>query len=232
MRQQVLIRLVLAAFAVAAPAAAAEYAVLETGFRIRAARHEQAGERVRLFLENGGVIEFPAAQITAFEPEDYVAPPSPVSSSTQSPASSAVSSTAAERPFDLDETVKAIAEEHRLPEELVHSVIAAESAYDPAAVSVKGAIGLMQLMPDTARELAVNPLDPGENVQGGVSYLKQLLERYAGSQNQLLLALAAYNAGPGAVDRYRGLPPYAETHAFVRRVIERFLFLAETQPTK
>jgi len=208
------------ALAVAAPAAAAEYAVLETGFRIRAERHEQAGQRVRLFLDNGGVIEFPAAQIIAFETEDYVAPAPPASP------------TPVEKPFDLNEAVKAIAEAHHLPEALVHSVIATESAYDPAAISVKGAIGLMQLMPDTARELAVNPHDPGENVQGGVSYLKQLLERYAGSKNQLVLALAAYNAGPGAVERYRGLPPYAETHAFVRRVIERFLLLADTRPAE
>ena len=219
MRQKFLIRLVLAGVAVALPAAAAEYAVLDTGFRIRAERHEQAGERVRLFLDNGGVIEFPAAQITAFESEDYVAPAAPASP----------------RPveaFNLDEAVRAIAEEYHLPEDLVHSVIATESAYDPAAVSGKGAIGLMQLMPETARELAVDPRDPGENVQGGVSYLKQLLERYAGSRDQLVLALAAYNAGPAAVDRYRGLPPYAETHAFVRRVIERFLLLADTQAAK
>jgi soluble lytic murein transglycosylase-like protein len=219
MRQKFLIRLVLAGVAVALPAAAAEYAVLDTGFRIRAERHEQAGERVRLFLDNGGVIEFPAAQITAFESEDYVAPAAPASP----------------RPveaFNLDEAVRAIAEEYHLPEELVHSVIATESAYDPAAVSGKGAIGLMQLMPETARELAVDPRDPAENVQGGVSYLKQLLERYAGSRDQLVLALAAYNAGPAAVDRYRGLPPYAETHAFVRRVIERFLLLADTRAAK
>ena len=124
MRQKFLIRLVLAGVAVALPAAAAEYAVLDTGFRIRAERHEQAGERVRLFLDNGGVIEFPAAQITAFESEDYVAPAAPASP----------------RPveaFNLDEAVRAIAEEYHLPEDLVHSVIATESAYDPAAVSVK-----------------------------------------------------------------------------------------------
>ncbi len=220
MRQKFLIRLVLACAVVAVPAAAAEYAVLDTGFRIRAERHEQAGEQVRLFLDNGGVIEFPAAQIASFEPEDYVAP------------ASLPSAEAAVKPFDLDAAVRAIAAEYHLPEELVQSVIATESAYDPAAVSGKGAIGLMQLMPETARELAVNPHDPGENVQGGVSYLKQLLERYAGSQDQLVLALAAYNAGPGAVDRYRGLPPYAETHAFVRRVIERFLQLADTRAAK
>jgi soluble lytic murein transglycosylase-like protein len=224
MRQQISIRLVLAALAVAVPAAAGEYAVLETGFRIRVARHERSGERVRLFLDNGGLIEFPAAQITAFEPEDYVAPDATAAGSERS--------IPIEEPFDLNAAIKALAQEHHLPEELVHSVIAAESAYDPAAVSVKGAIGLMQLMPETARELAVDPLDPGENVQGGVSYLKQLLERYAGSQNQLLLALAAYNAGPGAVERYGGLPPYAETHAFVRRVIEKFLTLADRRAAK
>jgi hypothetical protein len=216
MRQSLLIRLVLSAVAVGASASAAEFAVLETGFRIRAERHEQVGSQVRLFLDNGGVIEFPASQVVGFEPLEYVAPAVP------EPSVEVVQPL-----FDLESAVKAIAEEHRLPEALVHSVISAESAYDPAAVSSKGAIGLMQLMPETARELAVDPWDPGQNVQGGVSYLRQLLEKYAGSGDQLVLALAAYNAGPGAVDRYRGLPPYAETHAFVRRVIERFLLLAE-----
>ena len=114
----------------------------------------------------------------------------------------------------------------------VYSISRQESNFDPEARSGVGARGMMQLMPGTARELAVDPNDPGENVQGGVTYLKQLLERYAGSRDQLVLALAAYNAGPGAVERYRGLPPYAETHAFVRRVIERFLRLAEARPTE
>jgi soluble lytic murein transglycosylase-like protein len=216
MRQLLWIRLVLAAVAAGGSAFAAEYAVLETGFRIRAERHEQVGAQVRLFLDNGGVIEFPASQVVGFEPLEYVAPVVP------EPSVEAVQPL-----FDLESAVKAIAEEHQLPEALVHSVISAESAYDPAAVSSKGAIGLMQLMPETARELAVDPWDPGQNVRGGASYLRQLLEKYAGSGDQLVLALAAYNAGPGAVDRYRGLPPYAETHAFVRRVIERFLLLAE-----
>jgi soluble lytic murein transglycosylase-like protein len=207
---------------------AAEYAVLDTGFRIRAGRHEAAGDRVRLFLENGGVIEFPAVQVVWFEREEvvsfareeYVEPASPVAV------------VAKEQPFDLDAAVRLVAEANRLPEALIHSVIAAESAYDPAAVSAKGAIGLMQLMPETARELAVNPLDPGENVRGGVSYLRNMLERYAGTDDQLVQALAAYNAGPGVVDRHGGLPPYAETRLFVRRVIERFLSLAEAAAAK
>jgi soluble lytic murein transglycosylase-like protein len=220
MRQGQLIRLLLTALAAAIPSLAAEYAVLETGFRIRAAGHEPAGDRVRLFLESGGVIEIPATQVLSFEREDYVAP---------APATPALTD---EEPFDLNTTIKAIAGRTELPEALVHSVIAAESAYNPAAVSVKGAIGLMQLMPDTARELEVNPLDPEENVQGGASYLKQLLERYTGSDDQLVRALAAYNAGPGAVERYKGLPPYSETRAFVRRVIERFLSLTEKGSAK
>jgi soluble lytic murein transglycosylase-like protein len=220
MRQQLSFRLVAAVLALAAPAVAAEYAVLDTGFRIRAARHETVGDRVRLFLENGGVIEFPAAQVVSFDREEYVEPAAPSAAADTAP------------PFDLSAAVKAVAEAHRLPEALVHSVIAAESAYDAAAVSPKGAIGLMQLMPETARELAVNPLNPAENVQGGVSYLRNMLERYAGSDDQLVRALAAYNAGPGVVERYGGLPPYAETRLFVRRVIERFLSLAEAGSAK
>ena len=220
MRQQLWFRLVIAILALSASASAAEHAVLDTGFRIRAVRHETAGDQVRLFLENGGVIEFPAAQVVSFDQEEYVEPASPMASRDPEP------------PFDIGAAVRAVAEANRLPEALVHSVIAAESAYDPAAVSAKGAIGLMQLMPETARELAVNPLDPAENVQGGVSYLRDMLERYAGSDDQLVRALAAYNAGPAVVERYGGLPPYAETRLFVRRVIERFLSLAEAGSAK
>ena len=120
-----------------------------------------------------------------------------------------------------------------LPPELIHSVIAAESAYDPAAVSPKGAVGLMQLMPQTARELrAEDRTDPQENVRGGTEYLKQLLDRYQGAPDALPLALAAYNAGPAVVERYNGVPPYHETRLFVRRVIERFLALSASEPAR
>lgn len=99
---------------------------------------------------------------------------------------------------------------------LVRSVVQAESAWDPAAVSTKGAMGLMQLMPTTARALAVNrPFQPGENVRGGTVYLKRLLDRFG----DVRLALAAYNAGPEAVKRYGGVPPYPETVRYVRRVL-------------
>lgn len=116
--------------------------------------------------------------------------------------------------------VAAAAAEHGLPEALIHAVIRTESNYDPAAVSPKGAVGLMQLMPDTAREMGVaDARDPAENIRGGARYLKLLLEMFG---NDLGRAVAAYNAGPGAVARSGGTPPFAETRRYVPRVIEHF----------
>jgi len=118
----------------------------------------------------------------------------------------------------------AAADKYGLPRELVRSVMAAESGFVAEAVSRKGAIGLMQLMPETARDLGVDPHDPAQNVDGGVRYLRDLLLRYDGG---LRHALAAYNAGPAAVDKYNGIPPYAETIDYVGR-IERKLKNATT----
>ena len=117
---------------------------------------------------------------------------------------------------DLDALIRRLSERYGLPPELVRAVIRQESAYDPFAVSVKGAQGLMQLMPATARRFGVQDVfDPAENVLGGVKYLRFLLDRYEGDTR---LALAAYNAGEGAVDRYEGVPPYAETRDYVKRI--------------
>jgi soluble lytic murein transglycosylase-like protein len=103
--------------------------------------------------------------------------------------------------------------------QLIHSVIRAESNYDPYAVSTKGALGLMQLIPSTARRFGVSDVfDPADNIQGGVRYLKYLLELYKGNN---ALALAAYNAGEGAVSRYGGVPPFAETRNYVTQVRKR-----------
>lgn len=98
---------------------------------------------------------------------------------------------------------------------ILKAVAQVESDFNPGAVSPVGAIGVMQLMPSTARELGVNPYNPAANILGGAKYLSQLLDQF---HHHLALALAAYNAGPGAVERYGGIPPYAETQAYVKRV--------------
>jgi soluble lytic murein transglycosylase-like protein len=120
----------------------------------------------------------------------------------------------------LDSLVSGAAASDGVPVGLVHAVVMAESAGDPSAVSVAGAQGLMQLMPGTSAGCGIgNPFDPTQNVECGTSYLRSLLNRY---HNNVTLAVAAYNAGPGAVDRYHGVPPYAETRAYVVRVLNAY----------
>ncbi len=97
-----------------------------------------------------------------------------------------------------------------------------ESGFRANAVSPKGAYGLMQLMPGTARELGVNPKDPAQNVDAGTRYLTGLLKKYEDRDDQVIRALAAYNAGPAAVDKYNGVPPYRETRDYVRRIVKSY----------
>ncbi|BCV21855.1 lytic transglycosylase domain-containing protein [Moorella sp. Hama-1] len=118
---------------------------------------------------------------------------------------------------NIQTLIGAIAARYNLSPDLLRGVVAAESGFNPRAVSPAGALGLMQLMPATARALGVNdPFDPAANLDGGARYLRQLLDRFQGDTR---LALAAYNAGPGAVERYHGVPPYKETRAYIQRVL-------------
>lgn len=118
---------------------------------------------------------------------------------------------------DLSNLIERHSARAELDPELVRAVIQAESGFDPTALSSKGAMGLMQLMPETAVRLAVNdPYDPDENIRGGTDYLRELLELFDG---RLELALAGYNAGPEAVRQFNGIPPFLETRGYVERVL-------------
>ena len=117
--------------------------------------------------------------------------------------------------------VKEASEKYGVEEKLIKALIKQESGFNPNAVSSAGAKGLMQLMPATAKHLGVKDVfNPKENIEGGVKYLRQMLDKYNGNK---ILALAAYNAGPGAVDKYDGIPPYRETQNYVKSILKDYL---------
>lgn len=193
----------------AAPTFAGEYVVFSSGLKMRADRHEQAGAVIRLF-HNGGIMELPAALVTGFEAEE-------VEETQQIAATPAQNiSQPAKDPRTL---VREAAERSGLPPEFVASVAQVESGFRPDALSPKGAMGVMQLMPGTAQALGADPRDTAQNIDAGTRLLRELLLKYNGD---VVKALAAYNAGEAAVDHYNGLPPYNETRWYVKKVIDGY----------
>jgi hypothetical protein len=186
---------------------AAEIVFLTTGRSLNVKSHRAEGEQVVLTLRGGGEITCEAGIIDRIAPDEVPYPePEP-----------AVSEPAPLEPVPYAAMIDEVAVREGVDPRLVRAVIRVESAYQAGARSRKGAMGLMQLMPDTARRYAVvNPYDPGANIEAGVKHLKMLLGRFDG----LTLAIAAYNAGEAAVERFRGIPPYPETQNYVRQVLK------------
>ncbi len=196
------------------PAVGGEYAVLTNDARLKIDHHERAGDRIRLFTSKEGYIELPASSVAGFEAEEYVAPP---------PAAAPVKEPETVKPqLTPRELVERAAANNGLPPDFVHLVVRSESGYRQDAVSRKGAIGLMQLMPETAATLHADPHDAEQNVEAGTRYLRDLLVQYKDYPDQVRRALAAYNAGPGAVQKYNGVPPYPETQNYVQRIVEAY----------
>jgi len=190
--------------AFAAPAVRAEYIVLRNGQRFTVTGYQILGNSYRLQMK-GGTVDVPVEQVLTIEPEDIFTPVPRVEVSQE--------------PFG--ELIRAAAKRYSVDADLITSVIAAESNFDPKAISRRNARGLMQLLPTTAAHLGVkNIFDPQENIDAGTHYLSDLLLLY---KNDLALTLAAYNAGPQRVQRYgQRVPPFAETISYVRRVKQTY----------
>ncbi len=188
---------------VASPAATTAFiATLRNGFTIQFERREVRDGVARLYISGEDYIDVPAAQIAEIEQAEVVAVPAPPPAPT------------------IGQLVNEAGNRHQLDPDFLHSVVRAESGYNPRAVSRKGAQGLMQLMPATAAELGVSDsFQPAANLEGGARYLRELLRRYG---NDPIKALAAYNAGPHRVQQYGGVPPYRETRAYVARIVRDF----------
>jgi len=199
----------------------AERITLRNGFEMRCDHHAQVEGRVRLYLSPGedSYIERLPEDIVSVE----VVPDPPAQPDLKQTASTASTQSAADAklsPADLHEMLNKAGHEHNVDVDLLASLVKAESGGNTRAVSRAGARGLMQLMPSTARDMGVaDSFQPDQNVRGGSAYLDTLLTRY---HDNIAMALAAYNAGPDAVDKYHGIPPYRETRAYVAYVIHEF----------
>jgi soluble lytic murein transglycosylase-like protein len=194
----------------------AEYIVLRSGQRLHVTGYQLVDDKYQLQMA-GAKLEIAAADVVGIEPEEVFTPipPQPIAA-------------AADPTFR--ELVAAAAKRYSVDADLITSVIAVESNFDPKAVSRKNARGLMQLLPETAERLGVkNVFDPQDNIDAGTRYLKELLQMY---NNDLVLTLAAYNAGTDSVQKYGRVPPYAETITYVQRVKRSYEKAKSSAPAK
>lgn len=207
--------LLLGVLALATPAHA-ELVFFSSGRSLSVKEYRIEGDQLVLTLRTGGEIICDRSGIVRIEPDEV---PYPEPEPEPGPALIAAAAQVAAPLVPFGEIIDQVSARHGVPAGLVRAVIKVESAYRQGARSRKGAMGLMQLMPDTARQYAVgNPYEARANIEGGTRYLKALLERF-----ELPIALAAYNAGEGAVRRFGGIPPYPETQAYVRSVLRAFV---------
>ena len=205
----------------AAVPASAEIVFLKSGRTLSVKSHKVDGERITLTLRGGGEVTCDKTVIDKIEPDEvpYIEPPiEKVEQIQETPVAGVLEQ---DRPV-LDgtpyaEIIAAAAEAHGVDPMLVRALIQVESGYRPRARSPRGAMGLMQLMPSTAREYNVrHPFEPKANIEAGNKHLKTLIDRFG---DDVGLALAAYNAGPGAVEKFNGIPPYRETRSYVSRIL-------------
>jgi soluble lytic murein transglycosylase-like protein len=198
--------------------ASAEIVFLTSGRSLSVKGHRVDGEHIVLTLRSGGEVTCDKTLIDKIQPDEvpYIEPETPKTAETV-PAEAVQQDRPLLEGTPFAEIIASAAEAHGVDPMLVSALIKVESGYRPTARSRKGAMGLMQLMPSTAREYNVrHPFEPKANIEAGIKHLKTLLDRFDGG---VALALAAYNAGPGAVEKFNGIPPYRETRDYVARIL-------------
>ena len=203
-----------AACAGAVAPASAEIVVLTTGKTLSVKSHQFSGDSITLTLRSGGTVTCDRSLITQILPDEV---PYPEPEAEQAPATAAAKAVRHGIPDSTPyaDIITAVSEAHGVDPMLIRAVIQVESGYRPRARSPKGAMGLMQLMPATAREYKVrNPYEPKANIEAGIKHLKGLIDKLG-----VELALAAYNAGEGAVKKFNGIPPYRETRNYVTKIL-------------
>lgn len=202
---------------------AAQVVKLRGGVRLEVERAEREPDGVWLYSASG-IVHVASRDVLSIEeilPSGAMADPKASVAAAPAPAAPRAEMKSRDK-HPTRRMIDEAAWRHGLPPAIVHAVAQSESAYNQKAVSHAGAIGVMQLMPGTAAQLGANPRNEAENIDAGTRYLREMLVKFQHHPDQVALAIAAYNAGPGAVERYRGVPPYSETQVYVRRVIGKY----------